>query len=722
MCGESVFSKVIRTTTYCLATLLLSGAGLSVVVNAATISEGSTGIAVTVDPSGPYSITVQDPAWVFAGDVGQPLANIVTNVGSDNIGPYQEITFSYSVSDSATGAPATVARQGGIRTYCNKPVVLFTSTYADAASNTAPFPQLTAYPQGLSHLTYNGGFGHFSFSQFGTDSPWLFFDADANAFLLSPASDFMVAKTTFGSNQEIITGIDTRIASLPQGFSHQTFLAVSKGINSVFDIWGHAMTDLQGKTRPANDADLPLTLLGYWTDNGATYYYNFVQALGYEGTLLAVRDDFAQQNIPLGYMQLDSWFYPKGAGADWHDGSGGIYEYVADSTLFPDGLANFQQQLGLPLFTHARWIDTNSPYRQQYQMSGDVSIDPLYWDSIISYIQQAGVVTYEQDWLSARAQTAFNLNDPSAFMDNMARATAENGLTMQYCLALPRHYLQSSLYNNITTIRTSDDRFNRDKWNAFLYASRLASALGVWPWSDVFRSSELDNLILSTLSAGPVGVGDPIGSLNRTNLLRVVRSDGVIVKPDVPIVPLDDSFVNDVQSLDRPMVASTYTDFGAIRASYVFAYNRGGDITTTFSPALLGLIGSVFIYNYFTGSGVIIDAADTFSEDMVNGHAYYIVVPIGNSGIGFLGDAGQFVSLGKKRIPQLTDNGALEATIAFADGESSRTMHGYSPSSPQVTAVKGVAAPPTYDPTTKLFSVAVSPDLDGFAIIDISAQ
>src|SRR5262249_54011626 len=160
------------------------------------------------------------------------------------------------------------------------------------------------------------------------------------------------------------------------------------------------------------------------------------------------------------------------------------------------------------------------------------------WDAITSYIQGAGVVTYEQDWLGAQAQTAFNLYDPSAFLDQMARATSENGLTMQYCMALPRHYLQTSRYDNITTIRVSNDRFERGKWNDFLFASRLAGALGVWPWSDVFMSPELDNLLLSTLSAGPVGVGDSIGSLSGADLLRVVRNDGVIVKPDAPLVPV----------------------------------------------------------------------------------------------------------------------------------------------------------------------------------------
>jgi ubiquinol-cytochrome c reductase iron-sulfur subunit len=39
---------------------------------------------------------------------------------------------------------------------------------------------------------------------------------------------------------------------------------------------------------------------------------------------------------------------------------------------------------------------------------------------------------------------------------------------------------------------------------------------------------------------------------------------------------------------------------------------------------------------------------------------YYIVAPVGPSGIAFLGDAGQFVSLGRKRIASLKDDGAVD--------------------------------------------------------------
>jgi hypothetical protein len=132
----------------------------------------------------------------------------------------------------------------------------------------------------------------------------------------------------------------------------------------------------------------------------------------------------------------------------------------------------------------------------------------------------------------------------------------------------------------------------------------------------------------------------------------------------------------------------------------------------------LGLTGKVYVYNYFTGTGTIVQAGHSFTGTVGTG-SYYIVVPIGQSGISFLGDAGKFVSLGKKRISHLSDNGSVQATIAFANSETSLTMQGYSPTKPNVTASDGTTGSVTYNSATGLFSFAVSPGSDKSATITI---
>ena len=940
----------------------------------------ATSLQASVSSSGAWQVAATDYGWTFSGSVGTAAEDITTGSGQDALGTYTQTTFT-----SQSGA-----RQGGIRVYAGSSVVVFTDTYVAAAANSAPFPTLTGYPELAHQVSHQGAFGEYQLNTFegAGDSPWLFFDADGNTFALSAASHFQQAQTTMAGNGSIAAGVLSSISSLPAGFSRQTILALGTGIGAAYRTWGGALTTLAGKTLPANNAGEILGLLGYWTDHGAVYYYTYEESLGYTGTLQAVVAEWKAKKIPMGYMQLDSWWYPKGPQASWSDLDGGEYLYEADATLFPNGLAAFQKQVGVPLVTHARWIDPSSPYQSEYTMSGTVVVDPKFWQSIMSYLSAAGVVVYEQDWLCSNAQPAYNLTDPDAFFGNMAQYAAADGLAMQYCMPLPRDYLQSTLYDNLTTMRVSDDRFDSTKWDNFLYDSQLAGSLGVWPWCDVFMSAETDNLLLANLSAGPVGVGDGLGQENPANLFQAVRPDGVIVKPDVPIVPTDATYLGEAAgslpamvavthvghatgltygyvfayarqgqpappqstyqaenatlsgpvvstenagytgtgyadyqnasgdyvqwtvqasaagtymlefryanggttdrpldiavngsdagtapfapsaswstwivqgltvqlqagtntvratatgagggnidwlgisqdpvpapqatyqaedaTLSGPVVADTnagytgtgYADYQNATGDYVqwtvqapaaatylleFRYANGGtgnrplDIAVngsdagtapfaptggwttwdvqpvtvllqagtntvratatganggnidwlgisqdpvqtipsqpaTFSLDALGLTGAAYAYDYFAGTGTLVAAGGSVNATVSSG-TYWIVAPVGPSGIAFLGDAGKFVAHGDQRIEHLSDSGQIVTTVAFAAGEGPVTLHGYATAKPTVTASAGSVGAVTYNTTTRLFTVAVTAASSNQAVITIA--
>jgi hypothetical protein len=660
----------------------------------------NVGLDISVDPGGRYTLQAHSPQLAFGGDIGQPVSNLRSTDGQDALGAFHEVDFDYA------------ARTSGIRAYLQAPVVLFTTTYVGGGPNSDPFPQLKTLPSLPYTLSYHDA--PFSPYQLNTladasDSPWLFFDSSGSGFLVSPAANFPVARMTLGTTG-LSSGIDASVASLPTGYTHQTLLVTGSGPNQLFDTWGAAMLALHHKTRPASDADLTLAKLGYWTDNGATYYYHFEPPLGYAGTLLAVKREFDQRGIALGYLQLDSWWYPKGPAMRWDDLADGIFRYRAASDLFPDGLPAFQQQVGVPLATHARWIDPSSPYRSEFSFSGNVMTDPRYWSDLMSYLKTSGVVTFEQDWLGAQAQPVYDLSAPQAFMGNMAAAAAQNDMTLQYCMPLPRHVLQTVEYGNVTSMRVSDDRFDRNRWDSFLYTSRLASALGVWPWADVFMSTERNNLLLAALSGGVVGIGDPLGAENADNLRRVMRADAVLVKPDAALVPTDESVLREAsQGARSPMVAWTYSDHDGLRSAYVFAYSRGdGPQAASFAPSTLGVHRAAYVYDYFADNGQLLSDGGRFSAN-VDGGSYFIVAPVGASGIAFLGDTGELVSLGAKRISALADDGALHATVEFAAGEQAVTLHGFAPAPPTVTTSNGSTEPPTYDPATQRFHVVLHP-------------
>jgi hypothetical protein len=93
---------------------------------------------------------------------------------------------------------------------------------------------------------------------------------------------------------------------------------------------------------------------------------------------------------------------------------------------------------------------------------------------------------------------------------------------------------------------------------------------------------------------------------------------------------------------------------------------------------------------------------------------------MGKSGIALIGDTGQFVTLGKKRVTALVDDGDdVHVSLAFAAGEQSRTLQGYSPDAPTITAGTGAAGARSYNPATGRFMVQVSPGPNGVASLRI---
>jgi hypothetical protein len=689
------------------------------------------GVSVTVGSNGLYLVDFVSPAWTFTGNLAQTLTNRTINSGTDNIGAYSEITFNYN---------SAVPHAAGIRLYNNSPVVLFSDTALATGANDLAFPRWTAYPMNLNHISFIDTFSVYSFTKL--YEPWapcdnllLYFNTDHDAFIISAATNYTISTILTNGVASISCGINSGISQLPSGFTHRFILAARNGINQIYSTWGNALLALAGKTPPANDATVELNKLGYWTDNGAAYYpyYNGTSP-GITNTLVSVKNEFAGKGVPISYMQMDSWWYEKGASAVWNDPNDGFYLYVADPALFGSGgLAAFQQKLGLPLIVHNRWVFTNSPYMtvSNYTASGTnsgsgVIIDPRFWTNLMGLVKSYGAVTYEQDWLNYRGVPAMNLTDPPAYLNNMASAAAANGINLQYCMVQGRDYLQGTLYTNLMTIRTSEDRFDTTRWAENLYGSRFAQAMGIWPWTDVYMSSETRNLLISTLSGGPVGTGDALTTVNATNLLKSVRPDGVIVKPDVPLVPVDDAYVNDALGLGQPFVSTTYSDHTNSRALYVFAYGENASkLTSSFKPADFGISSNAYVYDYFAGTGTVVNAGGTFNfittmPNVTNGGSYFIAVPVGPSGIAFLGDTNKFVTRGKKRISSFSDTGLLRVTVVFAAGETNVTLCGYAPASPFALALAGTTNNLTYDSVSHVFTVNVTPGNSGTATVGLS--
>jgi hypothetical protein len=124
-----------------------------------------------------------------------------------------------------------------------------------------------------------------------------------------------------------------------------------------------------------------------------------------------------------------------------------------------------------------------------------------------------------------------------------------------------------------------------------------------------------------------------------------------------------------------------------------------------------------YIYDHFHKTGLVLEPGQSFTGSVDYNGSYFVVAAVGLSGIAFLGDAGKFVSCGKKRIEQISDDGVLRVSVRFAAGEKHVALHLYSPFPPVAAAEAGRmgAVIPTKAGT---YRVIVSPDASGQAIVN----
>jgi len=262
-----------------LALLLLTA--IAPHARAAALPPSASGIAVSVDKAtGMYKIATHNPAWTFIGSLGVRLSDVTTAQGRDRIGVYQEIAFRWHAPMPAGGG----AYGGAIRRYGDKPVVLFSLTARRAARANEEFPRFTAFPQNLHPMSFeDSAFSPHTFRLAHNATPWVLFDDQAHTAVLSAASDFIVSQMHGDGKSLLGSGLNPELTGLPAGWTHRSLLVVGEGIGHTVQTWGRALTDLTGKQRPGSQADLLLRYFGYWTDNGATYYYNYDKGMHVPG-------------------------------------------------------------------------------------------------------------------------------------------------------------------------------------------------------------------------------------------------------------------------------------------------------------------------------------------------------------------------------------------------------------------------------------------------------
>ena len=726
-----------------------------------SISEPGGGVTVSVDGTGRFTIASNRLGWTYGGSIpGSMLSITGPTTGSDNNAVSKNGQFDQLTIESLD--PDGNPWRTELRAYHDLPTATISFSPRVKVPNKRPYAILNQFPITPHHFSESGWnrvFGLVGWMD--TDSPWLFYDDDFNASILSavsrPISERQVWTydgTTYGS---IALRIDASNRELPAGDVYTYLIAFDQGVGTTFRTWGSTLRNILGRRVTGNQSDLSMTIPMLSTDAGATYYYIFDPALGYEGTLQAAINSAKAVGIPIGVTHFDSWWYKKGgdcnapgdpAYASWSNTQHGVWKFVVDPDLFkPIDLGNwgegFVQRLG-PGMAHGRWVDACSPYRLPKSdpsgtiraaspVSGNVLIDLHRWEHIAHTLRQSGMVIFEQDFLSAEARAA-NTFDDEKFLNAMTKAMRDKGIDLQFCMPLGRHLLEAFRHENVHTVRVSGDRFGWNHWDSEMYGAIVVNAGSVWPTVDNFHTTERRNLLLAVLSAGPLALSDGIGRFVPIN--EAIRGDGLILKPDFSLVPTDASFVAEAGAVEQfygvdgpratntsntgvlirpPLVAHTYSDFGSKapgpgKVEYVFAYSRDQNTAAPISirPEDYGFQNAVYVYDYFGKSGWWQPGTLAFATSVDSQGSYYVMAPIGASGMAFVGDVTKFVPASRQRVMSLSDDGQITAALAFKSGGETVPISIFATAAPVVSADQATVSTPVYDSATGLYRVMVT--------------
>lgn len=383
-----------------------------------------------------------------------------------------------------------------------------------------------------------------------------------DVMILSPFSQFMA--TSLSQHENILQyGVMGSIPTIPANYNHSMILFYSPdGINNCIRQWGRTMQRAYNRNDRYRLSDITVNYLGYYTDGGAYYYYNTEGNLNYQETILSVH---RKLTLPFRYIQLDSWWYYKGL-------KGGVSEWQSRPDIFPDGLPSLYRQVeNTPFAAHNRYWALDNIYSDTYaflfdnatQMSLPVGNDTFWIDLLSEASHTWGLIMYEQDWLHRQTSTFrplyTDIDLGRQWLLSMGEGAEQADITIQYCSAYPRHVLQALEIPRVTQARVSSDYTSHvvrqeTQWDIGV-TSMLADALGVAPFKDVFWSTSNEpgssyhptpmeplpdrEILIATLSTGPVGPGDAINYTNNERIMRCCRRDGLILKPDRPISMID---------------------------------------------------------------------------------------------------------------------------------------------------------------------------------------
>ncbi|KAI3383934.1 hypothetical protein SNEBB_006843 [Seison nebaliae] len=295
-----------------------------------------------------------------------------------------------------------------------------------------------------------------------------------------------------------------------------------------------------------------LDFIGYYTDNGAYYYYNAVGTT-YDNILNQIKKKFNFFSY-----QIDSWWYKKDAA------NIATISWSPDNNVFSDSIVDFAEELDRPIIAHNKMWSYDVVYASYNggmfpffpdKLSGlSLPATQDFWDWLFAYGKKWKLATYEQDWMNHQTMDftplKTNINLGENWLSQMNIGAKKFNISIQYCMALPRHTMEAVRQSQVTHVRVSDDyatslKFKFPQWKIGI-TSIFVLSLGLRPHKDTFWSTKSEpgnpkyannreispgaELTISVITGSPVVPGDAINKIDKELLSTSSRNDQRVLR------------------------------------------------------------------------------------------------------------------------------------------------------------------------------------------------
>lgn len=472
----------------------------------------------------------------------------------------------------------------------------------------------------------------------GKNTPLIATNAQFDTVIVSPLNHLLYNTVSIDTTLRAVRcGLPRALKEIPAGTVSQTLVVYGSGVNRTIRRYGELMRLAGGTERATRTADISLTHLSYWTNAGSAYWYNVPKQLTYEQTLQKLKNHHERIGLRIGLYQLDSWWYKKDGnrytssiteyeprrmvvGKNYNSMLPFIQSFKRIDLFSSNRLSYVQSFLRKPIGTHFKQISNDSVYTEQFEFVKEAFAVPKDYANALAFFKRVFHHPYWRlslivhDWLNYLVMNHSAFEDleqgPAYFraLDDALLATkAESNkcghLTLQLCMALPSITLLSSGMSSVTSIRSTSDANSfliegPTRWRWHLYSSVLIQAMGKYAFFDnrfsyrsylhPFSSWSRFEMIWLALGCGPIGLGDEMGKENVELLQRVVNTDGEILKPDEPCVPLDQCY------LDNPNARRTQKGVTVYTSSLIAGMEReqqGGGLGGSAGSTVEGSVG-----------------------------------------------------------------------------------------------------------------------------------